>query len=262
MSVDHEVIAVRIGEMHGLRSEHFYRYSVYDLPDGPLHMDFYFWVLRSDTETILVDTGFDPDALRHRPGRTCLIPPMQALAELDIAPEDVTHVVVTHLHYDHIGNLRYFPNARFSVQRKELDYWTGPYATRPAAAATTEADEIAFLVEALADGRVDVLDGDTEVRPGISTMLVPGHCPGQQVVLVDTPTPVLLASDALHFYEEMTDDRPFEIFFDLEDTYRSYDLLRAMEDQGITVVAGHDPEVMTRFEPLDPDNPGFAVRIN
>lgn len=262
MSVDYEIIAVRFAELDGLRSEHYYRYSVYDQPDGPLHMDYYFWILRNDTETILVDTGFHPDAIRHRPGRTCLIPPMEALAKLGIAPEDVTRIVVTHLHYDHIGNLHLFPNARFSIQRKELDYWTGPYGTRPAAAASTEAGEIAFVAEALAAGRVDVLDGDTEVRPGISTFLVPGHCPGQQVVLIDTPTPVLLASDALHFYEEMTDNRPFEIFFDLEDTYRSYDLLRGMEQDGVILVAGHDPAVMTRFEPLDPDNPGFAVRIN
>ncbi len=258
---DYEVLAVRYGVLNGRRSEHFYRYSTYAEPDGPLQMDYFFWIVRDDSTIVLVDTGYHPDMIRNRPGRVCVIPPMEALERLSIAPEDVSHIVVTHFHFDHIGNLKSFPNARFTLQRRELDFWTGPHGARAAAAASVEQSEIAFLCDAMAAGRVDCLEGDADLRPGISCLLVPGHCPGQQVVLVRTEKPVLLASDALHFYEEMDRRRPFEVFFDLEGMYRAYDTFRAFEQAGTTIVAGHDPLVMERFPALDPTIPDLGVKI-
>lgn len=261
MSVDYEILAVRYGVLEGTRAGHFYRYSSYGEPDRPLTLDYFFWIVRDDSHTILVDTGYHPDMIKNRPGRVCLIPPMDALDRLSIAPEDVSRIVVTHFHFDHIGNLASFPNARYSLQRRELDFWAGPYGALPAAAASVEQSEIAFLREALDAGRVDCLDGDAELAPGIFARLVPGHCPGQQVVLVDTERPVLLASDALHFYEEMERHMPFEVFFDLEDMYRSYDLFARLEREGTTIVAGHDPALMTRFPALDPAMPDLGVKI-
>ena len=73
-------------------------------PDGPIEMDYYFWVLRSADTLRLVDCGFDPDAGRRR-GRTLLIDPIEALSRLAIAPEDVREIIVSHAHYDHIGVL-------------------------------------------------------------------------------------------------------------------------------------------------------------
>jgi glyoxylase-like metal-dependent hydrolase (beta-lactamase superfamily II) len=63
---------------------------------------------------------------------------------------------------------------------------------------------------------------------------------------------VVLASDAIHFYEEMDLDRPFWLFCDLEGMYRGYDLLRRLRSEpGTVVVAGHDSAVMTMFEQVD-----------
>lgn len=261
MSADWEVLAVRFGEWETVKKDHYYRYSVYGEPDGPLHMDYYFWVLRNGTKTVLVDTGYHPDALRHRPGRSLLMPPMDTLTMLDIGPEEVSDIVVTHLHYDHVGNLQSFPNARLHLQRRELEFWSGPYAEKPAAAASTEWREIAFMKQANAEGRVELLEGDTEVLPGISAKLAPGHCPGQQVVIVENERPVVLASDAMHFYDEMRLDRPFEVFFDLEDCYQTYEMLRSLEDEGAILVAGHDPAVLDLFEPLSEKNPWLGAKV-
>jgi glyoxylase-like metal-dependent hydrolase (beta-lactamase superfamily II) len=72
---------------------------------------------------------------------------------------------------------------------------------------------------------------------------------------------VVLASDAMHYYEEVERDRPFAIVADLEGMYRSFDALREMRSQpGCVLVAGHDPAVMTRF-PTVVGQDGLAVRL-
>lgn len=261
MPTEWEVLAVRFGEWNTTKADHYYRYPVYGEPDGPLHMDFYYWVLRRDTEVVLVDTGFHANALRTRPGRVLLTPVTETLELLGIDPAQVNDVVITHFHYDHTGNVDAFPNARFHVQRREFEFWTGPYGRRPAAAATAEEREIAYLAQAHAEGRVELVDGASEVLPGISTRLAPGHCPGQQVVIVDGATPVVLASDAMHFYDEMRLDRPFQVLFNIEECYETYDMLRSLEDEGAVLVPGHDSAVMDQYEPLSPAYPGLGVKI-
>ncbi len=261
MSHEFEVTAVRYGEMATRRSDNFYRYGVYGEPDAPMPMDYFFWIVSDGSSTTLVDTGYHPDAVIDRPGRVCLTAPMDALATLGIDPESVDRVVVTHFHFDHIGNVKYFPNARISLQQNELDFWLGPYGRHRAPAVSVEAAEIEFLRDATQQGRVDVLDGDGVIAPGIDARLVVGHCPGQQIIVIGNDQPIVLASDALHFYEEMTRDMPYEVFSDLEGMYRTYELLRQLEDRaGAAIIAGHDPDVMRRYEPVV-GHTDLAVRI-
>ncbi len=247
MSDDYEILAVRYGTRTTTRAESFYRYSVYDEPDAPLSIDYFFWVLRSSARVVLVDTGFDPAAGARR-GRTLLIDPLEALAGLGITPADVSEIIVSHCHYDHIGNLRRFPRATFVIERSELEFWTGALATRTQFAEPTEADEIGYLANAVAEGRVRLLDGGGQLGAGVELVAVGGHCPGQLIALVDSAKGrTVLASDALHFYEEMERDMPFAIFSDLGATYRAYDTLRGLVAEGARVVAGHDPQVLARF---------------
>ncbi|MGZ4279213.1 MAG: MBL fold metallo-hydrolase, partial [Solirubrobacteraceae bacterium] len=98
MSSGWSVLAVRYGTLETTRSEAYYRYQAYGEPDGPQVLDYYFWIVRRGDETLLVDTGFDPDVGRRR-GRTCLIEPADAMAALGVGPETVSRVVLTHLHY-------------------------------------------------------------------------------------------------------------------------------------------------------------------
>ncbi len=119
-----------------------------------------------------------------------------------------------------------------------------------------------FVKLASEEDRVDFLDGNGVIVPGISAQLVGGHCPGQQIVVIDGQAPIVLASDALHFYEEMQRDMPFEVFTDLPRMYETYDLLRGLQDeQNAVIVAGHDPRVMEMF-PAVPGHEGLAVRVS
>ena len=97
------------------------------------------------------------------------------------------------------------------------------------------------------------LQGDEQLAPGVEARLVGGHSPGQLILLVETASgPVVLASDAIHYYEEMERDWPCSIVVDVPETYAGYELLRELGANGATrIVAGHDPLVLERFPRLD-----------
>ena len=144
-----------------------------------------------------------------------------------------------------------FPDARIVISQAEYDFWTSPMARRSQFVTHAEADEIAYLQRADAEGRLTLIKGQHTLDDGTELIEVGGHTPGQVVVSVPTATgTVVLASDAVHFYEEVERDRPFAIIADLPAMYRAYDLLADLAARpGTSLVAGHDPLVRTRFAP-------------
>jgi glyoxylase-like metal-dependent hydrolase (beta-lactamase superfamily II) len=257
------VLAVRYATRPATKREWFLRYESYGEPDAPQSLDYFFWVVGSGADVLVVDTGFDV-AVGARRGRSCLCPPVEALARLGIDPGAVTRLLITHLHYDHVGNVDAFPNAELLVPERDLRFWTGPLAGRGQFAQHVEAAEIERLAAAGRAGRVRLIGGRTEVADGVTAVDVGGHSPGQQIVLVETggAVPVVLASDAVHLYEELERDRPFAVVHDLAAMYEAYDVLRGMAgEQGAVIVPGHDPDVMARFPRLDGSAGDVAVRI-
>ena len=255
-----EVTAIRYATMESQRSRQFYRYAAYDEPDRPMSLDYYFWMVRDGSRVTLIDTGFSREGAARRPARQTLLTPVEALGALGIERSDVETIVVTHCHYDHIGNLDAFPDAKLVLQQRELDFWTGPHARKPAVSAAVEAREIAHLLAAVDAGRVELVHGAAQIAPGISVRLVGGHCPGQQIVTIRGDVPVVLCSDAVHFYEELQRSMPHHGVFELEAMYDTYDDLSQLANRGQVIVPGHEPAVMHRFPPV-PDLEGVAVRI-
>ena len=262
MGETYEVIAVRYGTRTGSKSEIYLNYATYGEPDEPMGMDYYCWVARSAARTVMIDTGFGPEGGARR-RRTTLVEPVEALARLGVSAATVPQVIVTHAHYDHIGNLAAFPAAEVIMARREFEFWTGPYGRRPQFAWSTEAAEIAHLHEVRRQDRLTPVDAAYTVAPGIEVIPVGGHTPGQVIVLVATEGgQAVLASDAAHYYEEVERDRPFAFVADLEAMYRGFDLLKEITaESGRVLVPGHDPQVMTRFTALDGIDTGLAVRV-
>jgi glyoxylase-like metal-dependent hydrolase (beta-lactamase superfamily II) len=258
----YEVIAVRYGSRRARKSELFHRFETYGEADAEIEMAYYFWVLRGAGRVVLVDTGFAPEAAARR-GRECRVAPLAALAELGVAPEDVSAILVTHCHYDHIGNLAAFPGAEVIVSGRELEFWSGPRARHPHFAAHVESEEVAGILRAREEGRLRLAEDGEEVLPGVRVFEVGGHSPGQLVAVVEGEGgPVVLASDAVHFYEELVLARPFAVVMDLERMYEAYDRVTELARAPRTaVVAGHDPSVMERFPPLR-SHLGLAVRVD
>jgi glyoxylase-like metal-dependent hydrolase (beta-lactamase superfamily II) len=244
----YEVTAIRYGSLRAPRSELFQGLGEGGEPAEEVEMAYYFWLLRSPQRTVLVDTGFDP-AVAARRGRVCEVEPLAALAAHGVAPEQVDAVVITHFHYDHVGNVGAFPAAELIVSRRELEFWTGAEAREPRFAAHVEPAEVEAIAAAVTGERGRTTSGEEEILPGVRSIEVGGHSPGQLVLVVSTGSgSAVLASDAVHFYEELERRRPFAIQADLGATEAAYRRIEALaREPGTVVFAGHDPLVMQRF---------------
>lgn len=193
----HEVYAVRYG-YHSRRSpENFIGGDPHDVLQP---LDFYVWAIVGPAGTILVDTGFDETMSRRRQ-RELVKPVRDGLAALGIAPEKVTSVIVSHLHYDHCGNHDLCPNARYHLQDREMAYATGRCMCHQSLRAPFEADDVLAMVRKVFAGRATFHDGHAEIASGLTVHLIGGHSKGLQCVRVKTRRGyVVLASDATHLY--------------------------------------------------------------
>jgi glyoxylase-like metal-dependent hydrolase (beta-lactamase superfamily II) len=244
--MSYEVYAIRYATRSVTKSGVYYHFEAYGEPDAEIGMDYFFWLLRDGDRTVLVDCGYEV-AGGERRGRTTLCPPAEALARAGVEPGDVSHLILSHLHYDHTGLAGEFRETPMTVHRRELDFWTGPLATKPQLVELIEPEEIATIAGA---PYLSVLDGGSaNVDDGIEAICVGGHSPGQLVLVVEaTNGPVVLASDAIHYYEELERDWPFAVLVDLAEIYEGYATLRELGARpGAVVLPGHDPEVCRRY---------------
>jgi glyoxylase-like metal-dependent hydrolase (beta-lactamase superfamily II) len=255
----YQVYALKYAERDGRRSEHFLGG---DPHEAPMPMDYFVWVAVSPDATWVVDTGFGA-ADAERRARRLVRSTAEALATVGVDASQVSEVILTHLHYDHIGGFEQFPSARFHLQDREMAYATGRHMTRAALNQAFTADHIAELVRAVHAGRVEFHAGDEELAPGLSVHLIGGHTDGLQVVRIRTAAGwLVLASDASHYYENMETGRPFPIVFDVGAMVQGYDMLRRLASSPDDIVPGHDPIVLERYPSAGSGLEGIAVRLD
>ena len=218
-----------------------------DNHDAPHAMDYFVWLLRKGSELILVDTGYD-DAEATARGRPIRMDPRAALAPLGVTPDDITRVIVTHLHYDHAGGLHLFPNAQLHLQAAEMAFATGPCMCHDPLRAPFTADHICEAVKRLYAGKLVFHDGDAEVADGVTVHCIGGHSRGLQAVRVRTDAGwLVLASDAAHYYENIWARKPFPIVVDLQNMLDGYDTLHKLASDRSLIIPGHDPLVRDYF---------------
>jgi glyoxylase-like metal-dependent hydrolase (beta-lactamase superfamily II) len=226
-----------------------------------IHMDYFVWVAISASKTWVIDTGFNQAAAARRK-RTFLRCPTEGLRLLGIDAATVQDVIVTHLHYDHIGNFNLFPAARFHLQDREMAYATGRYMGTRFFSGAYEADDVVAMVHNVYAGRVSFYDGDAELAPNISLHLVGGHTRGLQVVRVWTERGwLVLASDASHYLANMQQQRPFPIVADITEMVDGWARLQTLADDPGLIIPGHDPAVMEVFSAPSADMAGIVVRL-
>lgn len=258
-SNSYEIYAVRYAHHERRASENFLGG---DPHDGPMPIDYYVWAVVGDGGTFVVDTGFSTDMARKRK-RKLLRSPRDGLKPLGVDPARVKDVIITHMHYDHAGNLDLFPKATYHIQDKEMAYVTGRCMCHGPIRHSFEAKHVATLVRRLFEGRVRFHDGDAELAPGLSLHFIGGHTMGLQVVRVRTRRGwVVLASDAAHLYANIEQVRPYPIIYNLADVLEGYGKLRRLASSPAHIVPGHDPLVMTRYPAARKGLQDIAVRLD
>ncbi len=252
--IDHGIYALQYASRTAsVRGEHFYGHDA-DC-GGHYPIDYFVWAVCRPDDVVLVDGGFTRETALDRGNRDYLADPVDLLALLGRSADEVSHLVLSHLHYDHTGHVDAFPNARIHVQQRELDFWGGPLASRGVHAHLHVASDVAAVVRLANEGRVTVHDGDALIDESISLHLVGGHTPGMQVMAIATVAgPVVLASDASHFYENLEQDKPYAIVTDLPAMYTAFDRLRELAGVGGVIVPGHDPRIRDRHATMSNTN--------
>src|SRR5579884_2306313 len=192
-----------------------------------------------DGKHILIDSGFPPDV--EPPAGT---PPVENeknviehLADLGLQPDDIDLLICTHFDIDHAGYHDAFTKAEFVVQRAHYELARSGHPRFAAARAHWDHPAL----------RYRLIDGDTEILPGLTLIETSGHAPGHQSVLVHLPQtgPVLLAIDAVIMQRLFTPDRQAWPLDDNEEQLRASTrkLLELVEREHVAlVVFGHDGE--------------------
>jgi glyoxylase-like metal-dependent hydrolase (beta-lactamase superfamily II) len=225
-------------------------------------MDYFVWLIRNAERTIVVDTGFSAEIAKRRK-REHLRAPKDGLALLGVKAEAVRDVIITHMHYDHVGTFFDFPGAVFHIQDEEMSFVTGRYMRHPRFAHSFEPDDVVGIVRMLFKGRVAFHKGVEDLAPGVSLHHIGGHTPGLQSVRVHTRRGwVVLASDASHYYEHLETGRCFPTTFNIGHVLEGYDTLRRLADSPKHIIPGHDPLVMARYPAVSKELEGIAVRLD
>ena len=260
-SETYEVYAIRYGTFaERLRRDDFI--TPPDPHEGGMPIDYFVWAIVNDDRTVVVDTGFDAEEGVQR-NRTIERLPREGLEMIGVDAAKVKDVIITHLHYDHAGTLGDFPAARFHIQDSEVTYATGRHMCQPTFGHSYSCDHVVDLVRNVFAGRVAFHDGDGEVAPGITVHHVGGHTMGLQFVCVTTRRgPLVLASDAAHFYENMHAVAPFPIVYNVADMLDGHRRMHDMAGSADHVIPGHDPLVMTYYPAPKSNLNGVVARLD
>lgn len=242
----HQIYALHLGNKSSTRSEFLHRDPSHD----PLTISFYFWVVLGGREPLIFDVGFDANHAAARGVQGYRERPAM-LDALGVRPAEVRTVVMSHLHWDHWSGYALFANATFLVQSTEVAFWNGPAVRHPLIMYSANQRALEALTNLKVAGRVGVVDGPKELWPGLRIVPLAGHTPGLQGLLVETERgPVMMASDACHFYENYERRRPAQVTMDLPAALDAFDVIHKLA--GDDMIAGHDPSDLRRYAEVAP----------
>lgn len=209
----------------------------------------YMWILKGERRIILVDTGFvksegvrfNPE-IQQRPEEE----PLRQLNKLGINPKEVTGVILTHGHWDHLSpTINSFIQAQIFIQERELVYITNP--PHPWFSKFVFKGVASCLKDEWTP-RVHLVKGEEDILPGIRVFWTGGHTPGHQSVIVETNKgKVVLTGDVVMTYRNLKEDIPPGFNSNLEECFLA--MRRIRKENGI-LFPGHDPKVVEEYKEL------------
>jgi glyoxylase-like metal-dependent hydrolase (beta-lactamase superfamily II) len=206
------------------------------------------WLLKGPNgRNVVMDAGFYRDDFVARWKPTNFMKPSDAVAKAGVRPEDVTDVIISHVHWDHLDGIDLFPKARVWIQREEFEHHIDSAGVvKDRAIDAGDAKKLAAIAR---EGRVMLIDGDAkEIIPGITVYTGGKHTFASQLATVHIAGgTVVLASDNMYLYENLARHVPIAQTLDSASNLRTQTRMTTLASEQRLIVPGHDPEVFVRF---------------
>jgi glyoxylase-like metal-dependent hydrolase (beta-lactamase superfamily II) len=218
-------------------------------PTRKLDIAMMIWLVRGDSRNILVDSGFYHERFFKDWQVKDFTKPSETLKRVGLKPEDITDVIITHMHWDHADGMDLFPNARIWIQKDELQYYAGEAWQSKDTHGGIDEEDVLTLVRLNTQGRVGLVNGDAqEIIPGVTCYTGGKHTYQSQYVGVQTAAgTVVLASDNMYLYENLERHAPIATTVDAASNLRAQDRMKQIATRPGFIIPGHDPAVFSKF---------------
>jgi len=207
------------------------------------------WLVKGNGRNVLVDAGFYREQFFKQWKIKDFVKPSDALADVGLKPEDITDVIISHMHWDHADGMDLFPKAKIWIQKDEYTYYTGEAWQQPRTHGGIDPDDVVAIVKLNMQGRVGLVNGDAqEIIPGITCYTGGKHTWQSQYVGVNSKEgAVVLASDNMYLYENLDKHVPIAATLDAESNLRAQDRMKQIAANPKLIIPGHDPAMFDRF---------------
>lgn len=219
-------------------------------PDERMDIAMVFWLIRGGGRVILFDTGFHRASWFERFDVRDYMRPDSVLRLAGTAANEVTDIIVSHAHWDHMGGIDLFPSAVIWIQTDEFTWYTGPAWQDGRNGGGADPGDLEELVRRNTKGQVRLIDGDDlEILPGIRVYTGARHTYASQYVRVTGDEPIVLASDNAYLYRNLVARRPVATFTPADSSANLDALARMLRlaNDVTHVLPGHDPAQFDRF---------------
>jgi len=221
-----------------------------DMGNKKLDLAMVVWLVRGGGHTILFDSGFHRDTyLKEFPMKDFLRPD-EAVKTAGVQPADVTDVVISHAHWDHMGGIDLFPTAQIWIQKAEYNYYTGAAWEKGGDNGGIDPEDVRQLKKLNAEGRVHLVDGDNvEIFPGIRAYTGARHTYASQYLLIEGHPNYVLASDNAYFYLNLQQHLASATFSDADHPANIANQARMIKLAGSAdrILPGHDMLQFQKF---------------
>jgi glyoxylase-like metal-dependent hydrolase (beta-lactamase superfamily II) len=217
-----------------------------------VNIDFMIWLIKGNGKSILVDAGFLQD-IEEAKGFdiTNYTRPDSTLLKLNVKPEDITDIILSHPHWDHADGLSLFPNAHIWMQKEDYNYFVGEAWQKGGIRGGFNVRDLGMVIQSNLTGKLTLVDGDNkEIIPGIKVFTGSKHTFNSQYVLVETGiNKIILASDNIWVYyslEHMQPPVPGGTF-DPASYISSMRRMKTLVTNTKYIVPGHDARIFKNF---------------
>lgn len=218
-----------------------------------INIDFMIWMIKgTNGKNILLDAGFLNDIEDAKDFAVVnYVRPDSMLLKLGLKADDITDIILSHPHWDHIDGLNLFPNAHVWIQKEDFNYFVGGAWQKNGNSGGFNKRDVRMLIDLNMAGRVTLVDGDDkELFPGIKAYTGSRHTFNSQFVLVETGVnKIVLASDNIWVYYSLDHMRPPSTggTFDTTAYVKSMQRMKTLASNVKFIIPGHDSKVFSIF---------------